>query len=358
MVSKKSLQILFFFLIGTFGVFFSSFAQNVQDTVFIENGDRIIGEIKQLSKGTLSIKPSYANATIQLNWNEIIGLQSNRNFIFTLNAGERALVELERLEGDSLSFRPLQIYLKRRTSDRFYGVERLKIGKGEISHIEIEKKGFFNRLDGDVSLGINLAKANKLRQTALRSRLSYQGGRFATAVSFNGIRSTQNETQDISRTDGGLLIIYLITNRWFALTRANFLSNTEQLLDIRMDLKLGSGWYVIQKPKQELSTSAGWNLNLERFSNLAETSQSSELTYGFTFSREIFDKLSVQGQFIGFSGITQKGRFRSDSRVDVKYTIVKDLFLKVGGTYNYDNQPAENASRSDYVIQTTVGWTF
>jgi hypothetical protein len=33
-----------------------------------------------------------------------------------------------------------------------------------------------------------------------------------------------------------------------------------------------------------------------------------------------------------------------------------DFFLSLGYTLNYDNQPAEGATNTDYVLQTSFGW--
>ena len=57
-----------------------------------------------------------------------------------------------------------------------------------------------------------------------------------------------------------------------------------------------------------------------------------------------------------YPGITEGGRFRSDFSLDLKYDLPLDFFIKLGGTYNYDNKPVEGASTNDYVIQATFGW--
>ena len=45
-----------------------------------------------------------------------------------------------------------------------------------------------------------------------------------------------------------------------------------------------------------------------------------------------------------------------DDRVDLKYDLPKDLYIRMGLTLNYDNQPVEGATDTDYVFQTTLGW--
>ena len=44
------------------------------------------------------------------------------------------------------------------------------------------------------------------------------------------------------------------------------------------------------------------------------------------------------------------------SRINLKYEFPLDFFINLGFTLNYDNQPVEDASETDYVLQTTFGW--
>jgi len=49
---------------------------------------------------------------------------------------------------------------------------------------------------------------------------------------------------------------------------------------------------------------------------------------------------------------------RFDFKVDLKYDLPLDFYIKLGYTQNFDNRPVEGASQNDYVIQTSFGWEF
>ena len=66
--------------------------------------------------------------------------------------------------------------------------------------------------------------------------------------------------------------------------------------------------------------------------------------------------LSLLTSLYVFPSLTESGRIRSDFKFDLKYDLPLDIYIGVGYTLNYDNQPVEGASESDYVFQTTVGW--
>ena len=60
--------------------------------------------------------------------------------------------------------------------------------------------------------------------------------------------------------------------------------------------------------------------------------------------------------FLGYSGFTEKGRLRADTNFDLKYDLPFDLFIRFGFSLNYDNRPASNASDTDYILRTGIGW--
>ena len=57
-----------------------------------------------------------------------------------------------------------------------------------------------------------------------------------------------------------------------------------------------------------------------------------------------------------YPSITERGRVRLDFKIDLKYDLPQDFYIKFGYTHNFDNQPAEGASKHDYVLNATFGW--
>ena len=69
-----------------------------------------------------------------------------------------------------------------------------------------------------------------------------------------------------------------------------------------------------------------------------------------------FSDLDVSTRVLGYPSLTEKKRMRVDVNFDLKYDLPKDFYIKAGISLNYDNQPVENASALDYVLQTGLGW--
>ena len=59
---------------------------------------------------------------------------------------------------------------------------------------------------------------------------------------------------------------------------------------------------------------------------------------------------------IAYPGITEKGRWRFDYNINTKYKFVFDFYITIGFSFNFDNQPVNNAPRTDYALTTGLGW--
>ncbi len=123
-----------------------------------------------------------------------------------------------------------------------------------------------------------------------------------------------------------------------------------------MNTQLGVGRFIVSTNRTYWGLKLGLNRNREHYSN--ETAD--RLTWEGYLGTElnIFDVGDIELLFAGmaYPGITESGRWHSDMRLDLKYNLPLDFFIKIGTSINFDNRPAEDASRMDYVLQSTFGW--
>ena len=106
-----------------------------------------------------------------------------------------------------------------------------------------------------------------------------------------------------------------------------------------------------------LGCAAGIAWNYEDYSDPASRHRNSVEAF-VAAEYKIFNlgDLKVNTAVNAFPSLTEKGRFRTDFDFNIEYEFGFDLFINLGFTLNYDNQPAEGASGSDYVLATTIGW--
>lgn len=320
------------------------FAQS--DTIVLANEDRIIGEIKSMSKGILVIEPEYSETDFQVTWTEVIAIYSGEHFLISMTDGERYSGQIRSMPGDAAG--TVRLVSKREDHTR------------EISDIVFLKhfrQSLGSRFDASISLGYNFTKSNRLRQFTIRSTLNYTGAVWEFTGAFNQIRSSQEDLDVTSRLDATLGGKYLLRNRWFLSLTTDFLSNDEQELKLRVATRGLVGRYFIQSNQVYLGGGAGLALNRERFSDSLNTRRNSlEGVLGVELNLFDIKDFKLFSNLLYYPSLSQSDRYRIDFKLDLKYDLPLDFFIKLGYTQNYDSQPFEGASKDDYVFQATFGW--
>jgi hypothetical protein len=315
------------------------------DSLIFTNGNYIVGEVKTMNKNVLTIETSYSDADFTIEWSGIKQIYTKTFFLITLTDGNR-------LNGQLKSLTPGKVSI---VSDGETPPREVKID--DIVILDDIDQGFWSQIHASVDVGIDLTKANEFRQLSIRSNLGYIANRWQLDGIFNTLNSTQTDVENIKRTDGGVTYKYFLSNDWYPVISVEFLSNTELQLDLRYTSKLGLGKYVIHNNKLYWGFSLGANYNNENYSDDATPDRDS--WEGF-FSSELnlfnMGDLSLLTQLVAFPSFTESGRWRTDFTFDIKYDLPLDFYIKLGYTFNFDNQPAAGSPDTDYVFHCGFGW--
>ncbi|NVK48522.1 MAG: DUF481 domain-containing protein [Cyclobacteriaceae bacterium] len=331
---------------------------NSLDTLQLKDGTLLVGEIKRMERGVLVMEVEFSEKNLEISFSKIIDLSSDFPFLIALENGQYFEAEIDQINADSISIQIIQPTKRQQN--------KLGIQIGDIIHtsradviqffrIRGNSKG---RFDGEIGLGFNMAKANNLRQFSLQNALSYNGSRFLALQYFNGIRSVQSETQPIKRYEASLVGLYYLPKEWFVLGWVSFLSNTQQLLDLRTGYKLGFGKYIFHTQKATWMVTGGLNLNREKFREISTVQSSTEGVISSQLQIKDFSIFDINASLNFYDSFTEANRIRSDFRLDIRYDFLNDFYLKLGTAINYDNQPTEGGTNTDYIIQSTIGWIF
>jgi len=324
-----------------FTISINSVAQ--QDTITFNNDNILVGEIKEMQQGVLKIETDYSDSDFLIEWIKIKTIKTETNFLINLSDGRRFN---GRLASDSIG---------NTTLFTFYH-DTFTVRPEQIVFLESVDKGFWSQVYASIDFGWDITKANNLRQASMRSNIGYLAERWSTNAYYNAINSNQKNVEKVSRDDAGIDFKYFFERRWFSVISTTFLSNTEQKLNLRTNGKLGLGAYLVQTNAVYWNISGGASFNIERY----QTSSDNRNSWEGYFATELkmFDTgdISLTSKIGLYPSITESGRWRSDFNFDVKYDLPKDFYVKLGITYNYDNQPVQDASSSDYVFATGFGW--
>jgi len=330
-----------------FSLLFSLNSWSQNDTLVLNNNDKIIGEIKQMDRGVLTIETDYSDADFKVKWKDVIKINSDQIYLLTLSNGRRLNSTLNTKSGDSS-----KVTLQS-------GSETITTKIKSVVFIKPVENKFISRFTASLSVGFNYTKSNNLTQFTVRSSLSYTAYKWLFNGSFNSVRSSQDDIDDTQRTDATLGIKYFMKNDWFYSGSGDFLSNDEQKLKLRSTWAAGFGKYIVHSNRLNFGAGAGLAYTNEKFTDDDNTNRNSlEIYGGLSLDIFDFDDLSLTTNITAYPSLTEKGRIRYDYSLDVKYDLPLDFFLKVGLTYNYDSKPIEGASTIDYVLQATFGWDF
>ena len=333
-------KVLVFFL---FLMSVSLYAQN--DTLKLKNKDVLIGEVKTIRTGVLTMETDYSDQDFKIDFDEVSEMTIERTCLISLDkVGNRI--------GHVRSAGPGYVVITYETGE----AETLSLSD-IISLQEVEEK-IWNRFKGSIDLGFNITKANRQRQLNLSSRLSYIGLHWLIYNNVNLLYANQTDVPETRRVDANLEATRLLNQNWFIVGEVSFLRNTEQALDGRISPNVGYGNLVINTPKTYLGLAVGLNFNIENFVNDAENRTSAEVFLSAALNLFNFDDLSLTSNIKLLPSLTEKGRFRTDYNFKIKLDLPLDFYISAGLTFNYDNQPVIEGNQFDYIINTGFGWSF
>lgn len=355
--------------LATSALFFAADAQT--DSLILKNKNVIVGEIKSMDRGVLTIETDYSDSDFKVSWEGIEVIFSKTKFLVstedgrrlngTINSQEPGIVGIDTYDPEAL------IRFKKKPLDKSTEVNQgiISIPMDQIVYLNALDEGFWSRLSASVDLGWSITRANNLRQVSFRSGLGYLADRWKLASSFNTLRSNQDDVEPTKRTDADITYNYFLQNDWYLLYNITFLSNTEQKIKLRTGNKVGIGKYLVHTNKTYFGFQAGVNFNNETYfqeegpstAPVIEPRRNGEAFIGSELNLYDIGDLNLLTNVIAYPSFTESGRFRTDFKLDVKYEFFSDFYVKLGTTVNYDNRPVEGATSLDYVFQTTIGWS-
>ncbi len=324
--------------------YLSGFSQ--VDSLILNNGNVIVGELKSLDKGVAVIETDYSDKDFNIEWDGIKKLYTTTSYLVTLENGKRVNARLESSKQNTINL-----------IEENGTINSVK--PEEIVFLKSVDKGFLDRVYATIDIGFDLAKSNNLSTFSARSTAGYLANRWSLDINFNSMYSTQENADATKRTDGGLSYKFYLPHDWYIPVSISYLSNTEQRLDARYNVLAGVGKYIIHSNHAYWGVAGGASYNNEKYSPIDTSSLKTSSMEGYLGTElNLFDigDLSLITTAKVFPGITEKGRWRADFNFDMKYDLPLDFYIKLGYSLNWDNQPVEGAEAVDYVLHTGFGW--
>lgn len=347
MISKPYSAASLFVSVACFFLFGNNLKAQ-SDSLILSNGDKIVGEIKNMSSGVVTIETDYSDSDFKIEWEKIKELYTDQ--LYTVVLTDKSVLTGSKVETTTPG--------KLKVSDDYITRE---VNVNDIVYFRQLDEGFWSKVSASVDIGYSLTKANNLQQYNASANLGYQSDQWTHNASYRQVRSTQDEVDPIRRVEGAISTNYMMRNGIFFGGALNFLSNSEQSLELRTTGTVGSGYYMVRTNSWYWNGFLGVAINNENYEeDLAAAGSSDRQSYEGVMGTELnlYDvgDLNLFTNFYWYPSLTESGRNRIDYKIDVSYDIFNDFYIKAGLTLNYDSKPLEGSSPSDYVILTGFGW--
>ena len=331
------------YLLIAISFFSAAFAFSQNDSLILVNGDVIIGELKNMDRGVVTIETDYSDSDFKIEWDGIKEMYTTTSYLITTSDGDRFNGIIES-SGDK----------KVKISLDDGGSRELSLM--DIVYLKSVDKGFWDKIDAFVDIGFDMTKANNIMTFSTRSGIEYMAPVWSLGLNFNTNFTTQDDVDDVQRTDGGLMFKYFLPKSFYIPVSVTYLRSSELNLKSRWTPSAGVGYYIFQTNRLYWGVDAGGAFTLENYVPDSITDmQSFEGFFGTDLNLFDIGDFSLSTTARAFPSFTESGRWRFDFNLDTKYDLPLEFYIKLGLSLNYDSRPP-SGSDLDYVLYTGFGW--
>ena len=322
------------------------------DVVYMNNGDRITGEVKGVYSGQLKFKTDDMG-TIFINWRAIRQLISDKEHQVRLSDGSHIIGELSKVPAEE------------------EGDQELITVSGDGSPAQLESDqvvemypvhgDFWDRLDVNIDLGFNYDQSSDVGKYNLGMTGRYRAKESITSARLSSELTTQDDRETTSRNKFSLVHMMDLPRKRYRSYFGNLEQNEQLGVRTRTVLGAGYGWVPVSTGLNWLTYGVGLAANLERPYGDGDSDQNLEAvgSIHYQYYRRSVPKRTIDAYLQVMPSLTQSDRVRSDLMLDFKWEIISDLYIGMETYFSYDTQPAAaDASEHDFGVISKIGYSY
>jgi len=218
---------------------------------------------------------------------------------------------------------------------------------------------FWRRLDGAVSLGFQSQKSSEVTTSNVAADISYRTRQYLVGLRLSSTVTVQPVDQTSARQSISSNYQRFRPNRWFTDWYTGWERNDELGINSRVSAGGALGRYLIQTNKDQFSLAVGLQAARESFTGTDESTTNAEGKIEIRYlRRDLSPRTTVAFTSQIFPLLEDPSNYRTET--DLKFTreFVEDLFFEVGLGHSYISDPPTDAASDDYVITTSLGYSF
>jgi len=318
------------------------------DTVYLYNGQVMIGEVKDGTLGSLSIDDIDLKIVKvklykirRMNISEIFKITTldKETFYGVLQASDTAGWVIIRTElGESV---PLSLV--------------------SIHDLIPLNKEFFRRLQGNLSAGFSYAKSSNIGQVNFSAVVSFATKHWEYQLQASEIGSL--DSSKFSRDNENLQFFsaYDLGANWFLAGVLQYQRNLELSIARRYSEMVGAGNKLFIRDTWQLYAISGLSLTQEKSTEDVSSPAALEipLMFRFNFYKFRHPDIQLSTSWTGYYSLTEKNRFRYDGSTSFSWQLIRDFYLTINPYSSFDSKPPTGGgSKFDYGVAMSLTYKF
>lgn len=324
--------------------------EHKNDSIVLDNGDRITGEIQKMQYGILFLKSDRATETLQLDWLRVREVQSIARYEFETMEGAKYFGVIVPGDGEAVP-----------------GAFLIRMDGGAVQSLSVQNvvgiremnRNFLGRLSFSLDAGISFTQGNHQTETTVQTTLEYLRPRSSLRMNASSLFTSQTNGTDTSRHEGMFFAERFLSGQWGALALLGLMHDSQLDLDLRSMTGGAVRRYFTKTNRTWLAGYIGAVYTREKYtSDTAVDRNNGEIIAGLGLSTYSFRGSELRGYALFFPSFTDTGRVRADVSLYWKWKIVSDLYFKTSIFDSFDNRPPTDSPENNFGVTSSVGWSF
>ncbi len=329
-------------------IFFNLQTMAQKDSVYLSNGQILIGKIENASLGILTFDD------VDLKMQNVKLYKIKRIITF-----QRFRIETV---NNDIYYGILKPSLKSNYSEILADDnKKITIALTDISLLISLEKSFFKRLSGNLSLGMSYTKSSRLGQFTISSTVQYPTQLFESELSVSSINSIDTSKFSFDRENISFFSNYNISSTWFIAGLVQYQRNMELSIARRFQEMGGAGKKIFVRKNWQLYGISGLAVNQEK-STEANSSTTVQLEIPamlrFNFFKFRHPDIQITTNQTMYVSLTDKGRVRVDGNTTFSWQLIRYFYLDINPYTNFDNKPPAGTSNFDFGVVISISYKF
>lgn len=316
------------------------------DTVFLQNGDRIMGDVKELGRDLLKFKTD-AMGTVYIRWTDIQSIETAKALRIELKSGRRVIGSLERAGAAE------QLTISTRDKDELHRIDDL------VAFVPLKlQRAWIDRIEGGARFGLNGTKGSDTLQWNLGLNGLYRSENWELSSRWDSIMTDKSDDTSSQRISFTNSYRRLLTDRWFWTAMVNYDKNDELGISGRYSGGGGFGRFLFRTNRFDLMLQAGLLASREFRTDSTKDQLEGYLGGTVAWFQHSFPKTDLKTSIDVIPSLTESGRLRTNLDISLTREFIEDLSLDLRFYYTTDNRAPQESAEDDWGVVTSLEYSF